>query len=143
MCHPVVFALFVCFGIIFTGLGIYGATKHSDACDVWCKSLTFVGVFSVTWVATYVGFLTCIPRDAIICDGMWNKYGSQSVRMFKDVLAEDVLYWMTCPCLFPCRMFTWVRSNIICCPSPEVAMVHAVPVHTGTAPPQGEPKNFV
>jgi hypothetical protein len=140
MCHPVAFALCVCFGVIFTGLGIYGATKHSDTCDVWCKSLTFVGVFLVSWVATYVGFSTCIPRETIVCDGIWRgNYNNQSIRVFDDILAQDVLYWMACPCCFPCRIFEWLRSRILCCPSKEtLTVVTVIP----SAPP-GEPKNPV
>lgn len=145
MCHPFVFAVYVCFAVIFTGLGIWGATKPSDTCDIYCKTLTFVGVFTVAWIATYVGFLTCIPHDAVVCDGMFRgQYSNQSVRVFKDILAEDVLYWMRTPCCFPCRIWQWMRTLVICCPSPAIANLVNASETMPSAPPQiGEPKNPV
>jgi hypothetical protein len=147
MCHPFTFALYGCFVVIFTGLGIWGATKHSDTCDVYCKSLTFIGVFGVAWIATYVGFLTCIPSDAIVCDGTFRgNYNGQTARVFDDVKAQDVLFWMRTPCCFPCRIIRWMKTLVICCPSPALSnLANAeTQIPQASAPPQvGEPKNPV
>lgn len=141
MCHPFWFAVFAFFGVVFTGLGVWACFKPSETCDVWCKALTFIGVYGVAYLATYVGILTCIPPDAIVCNGLVQGNRGEWIRVFPDILKEHVLYAMRTPFCLPCRFYNWLRTLIICCPSPEVMLVRQPPQTTSPSAPSGEPKN--
>lgn len=140
MCNPAI-SIIAFFVVVFVGLGIWGATKPSDTCDVWCKSLTFAGVALFAWVATYSTMLFTVPIDEVLFSGLFYlRNGRDTVRLFPEVQNGHVLYWMRTPCCFPYRIFKWLKTLVLCCP-PEAALTAAA---TASAPPQvvGEPKNL-
>ena len=140
MCNPAV-SIIAFFVVVFVGLGVWGATKPSDTCDVWCKSLTFAGVALFAWIATYTTLLYTVPLDEVLCSGLRHLRNKRDVtRIFPDVLNIDVLYWMRTPCCFPCRIYNWLKTLVICCPPQAALNAAAAPV--ASAPQAGESKNL-